>query len=232
VQLRGRGGITFLSSLPSLPYPSESAQVDFEFNSDRGDRVTQIEEAHRGAAALSPNRSIALAISGGSVSSVGRVAARGRAVKSTAVSQDGLIPSAARPEPSRPRHYLDEPLSPFVLSHFQLACSSQRHPCRRHRCLLKSRIWLSFRTRRRGLEHLQLAPLSFSLACGCALPSSSFSPAPVSPYASRTRHGLTTRHFLIGLVALAQSQSVRFRHAELPGTSDRRGAVSDVVLRQ
>jgi hypothetical protein len=77
----------------------------------------------------------------------------------------------------------------------QLACRSQRHPCRRHRCMLGSRIWLSFRTRRRGLEHLQLAPLSFSLACGCALPSSLFSPAPVSPCASRTRHGLTTRHF-------------------------------------
>jgi hypothetical protein len=69
------------------------------------------------------------------------------------------------------------------------------HPCRRHRCLLGSRTWLSFRTRRRGLEHLQLAPLSFSLACGCALPSSLFSPALVSPCASRTRHGLTTRHF-------------------------------------
>jgi len=138
---------------------------------------------------------IALAISGGSVGSVGRVAARGRAVKSTAVSQDGPIPSAARPEPSRPRRCLDEPLSPLDLSHFQLACRSQRHPCRRHRCLLGSRTWLSFRTRRRGLEHLQLAPLSFSLVCGCALPSSLFSPAPVSPCASRTRHGLTTRHF-------------------------------------
>jgi hypothetical protein len=75
------------------------------------------------------------------------------------------------------------------------SCRSQRHPCRRHRCLLGSRTWLSFRTRRRGLEHLQLGPPSFSLACGCALPSSLFSPAPVSPCASRTRHGLTTRHF-------------------------------------
>jgi hypothetical protein len=46
-----------------------------------------------------------------------------------------------------------------------------------------------------GLEHLQLAPLSFSLACGCVLPSSFFSPALVSPCASRTWHGLTTRHF-------------------------------------
>lgn len=101
-------------------------------DSDRGDRVTQIEEAHRGAAAQSLNRLIALAISGGSVGSVGsvgRVAARGRAVKSTAVLQDGPIPSAARLEPSRPRHCLDEPLSPLVLSHFQLACRSQRHPC-------------------------------------------------------------------------------------------------------
>jgi hypothetical protein len=115
------------------------------------------------------------------------------------VSQDGPIPSAARPEPSRPRRCLDEPLSPLVLSHFQLACRSQRHPCRRHRCLLGSptRTWLSFRTRRRGLEHLQLAPLSFSLACGCALPSSLFSPAPVSPCASRTRHGWPRRTRII-----------------------------------
>ena len=68
---------------------------------------------------------------------------------------------------TRPRRYLDEPLLPLDLPHFQLACRSQRHPYRRHRCLLRSRTWLSFRTRRRGLEHLQLAPL-FSLACGCA----------------------------------------------------------------
>jgi hypothetical protein len=49
---------------------------------------------------------------------------RGRAVKSTAVSQDGPIPSAARPELSKPRRCLDEPLSPLVLSHFQLVCRS------------------------------------------------------------------------------------------------------------
>jgi hypothetical protein len=36
------------------------------------------------------------------------VAARGRAVKSTAVSRDGPIPSAARPEPSRQRRCLNE----------------------------------------------------------------------------------------------------------------------------
>ena len=39
-----------------------------------------------------------------------------------------------------------------------------------------------------------IGPLSFSLACGCALPSSLFSPAPVSPCASRTRYSLTTRY--------------------------------------
>jgi hypothetical protein len=42
----------------------------------------------RGPAAQSPNRSITLVISGGSVGSVGRVAARGRPFKSTAISQD------------------------------------------------------------------------------------------------------------------------------------------------
>jgi hypothetical protein len=57
------------------------------------------------------------------------------------------------------------------------------------------RTWLSFRTRRRDLEYLQLGPLSASLACGCALPSSLFSPALVSPCASRTRHRDDTAFF-------------------------------------
>src|SRR5256714_12815676 len=75
VQLRGRGGVTPLSSLPSSAVSTGGRSSRFRaLDSDRGDRVTQIEEAHRGAAALSPNRSIALAISGGSVGSVGRVA--------------------------------------------------------------------------------------------------------------------------------------------------------------
>jgi hypothetical protein len=124
VQLRGRSGITPLSSLPPLPCPPEGAQVDFELLTAieviEAVGVTRI-EVYIGAGAQSP---IALNISSGSVGSVGRVAARGRAVKSTAVSQDGLIPSAACPESSRPRRYLDEPLSLLDLSHFQLTYRS------------------------------------------------------------------------------------------------------------
>jgi hypothetical protein len=138
VQLRGRGKVTSLSSLPPLPCPPEGAQVGFErLTATEAIGSLKLKRLIR-AAALSLNRSIALAISGSSVGSVNRVAARDRAVKSTAVSQDGLIPSAARLEPSRPRRCLDEPLSPLVLSHFQLACKSQRYPCRRHYCLLGS----------------------------------------------------------------------------------------------
>jgi hypothetical protein len=110
---------------------------------------------------------------------------------------DGGVTRRANPEPSRQRRCPDEPPSPLILSHFQLAAGLNAILIRRHRCLLgfPTYTWLSFRARRRDLEHLQLTPLSFSLACSCALPSSLFSPAPVSPCASRTRHGLTTRHF-------------------------------------
>jgi hypothetical protein len=54
-----------------------------------------------GAAAQSLNRLIALVISGGSVGSVGRVVARGRPVKLTAVSQDASRVKQTAPLPGR-----------------------------------------------------------------------------------------------------------------------------------
>jgi len=108
------------------------------------------------------------------------------------VSQDGPIPSAARPELSRPRRCLDEPLSPLVLSHFQLAGRSQRHPCPQISLPVRTpnphMALLSNAQQRSGAP--AIGPPLF-LSCGCVLPSSLFSPAPVSPCASRTRHGLT-----------------------------------------
>jgi len=63
--------------------------------------------------------------------------------KSTAASQDGPNPGAARSGPGRPCHCLDERLSSSVLSHFQFACgltpslsavacpeSTQNSPCK------------------------------------------------------------------------------------------------------
>jgi hypothetical protein len=114
-----------LSSLPPLPCPPEGAQVDFELLTAieviEAVGVTRI-EVYIGAGAQSP---IALNISSGSVGSVGRVAARGRAAKSTAAPQGGPIRAPHVQSQGRPCRWLDEPFSPLVLSHFQLASGSR-----------------------------------------------------------------------------------------------------------
>src|SRR5947207_14668084 len=113
VQLCGRGGVTPLSSLPPLPCAPEGAQVGFEL-------LTATE----------------------AIGSLKLKRLTGGLRRCRQIAQS-LSPSAAAPlaplaGSRRPRRCLDEPPSPLVLSHFQLACRSQRHPCRRHRCLLGS----------------------------------------------------------------------------------------------
>jgi len=106
-------------------------------------------------------------------------------------------PAATHPESGRPRSCLDEPLSPLVLSYFHLACRSQRHPCpqaQRHVPDPRPTNRSPFE-RCSGLRPLQLAPSSLSPCLWLCVPGVTFSSAPVSLSASRTRQGLTTRHF-------------------------------------
>ena len=104
-ELRGRGEITPLSSLPPLPCPPEGAQVGFELlTATEAIGSLKLKRLIGGAAALSPNRSIALAISGGSVGSIGSVDRVARShERKTQLSQpcrqiDGRIPRRAKSE--------------------------------------------------------------------------------------------------------------------------------------
>ena len=195
VQLRGRGGVTPLSSLPPLPCPPEGAQVGFELltateaiGSLKLKRLT----GGCGAVAKSLDRS--------------RHQRRLRWLRWKGRSSrpcrqiDGGVTRRANPERCASRTKQTAPLpgrAAFAIGLVALSAGLQVSTPSLSQASLPVRIphmaLLSNAPQRSGAP--AITPLSFSLACGCAFPSSLFSPAPVSPCASRTRHGLTTRHF-------------------------------------
>jgi len=139
-------------------------------------------------------------------------------------------PTATHPESGRPHSCLDEPISPLVLSHFQLACRSQRHPCPQAQrpvripapqtALLSNAVVVS--------GPCNWPPPLFPPCLWLCVPGVTFFICSSEPL--HLAHAARPDDAAFSLLALvAQSQSVR-SHAGPPGKSDRQEAAGEVAI--